>query len=185
MRARGTDKVTVLDEREPVPRREVVAAFEETLQRVEQGEIAEAVEEFGDARALGQRAALLAFTGISWKRHLGPSFSKTEVAQLLGVTRDAVRKRMKTRRLFALPTGERDYAFPAFQFDESGHPYPVLSAVLTVFAEVQVEPHTLASWFKTPQNLLEDETPATWMANYRDPEVLVAAARRTAARLAH
>lgn len=177
--------MTVLEEHESVRRREVVAAFEEGLDGVEHLEIQEAVEELGDARALGQRAVLLAFTGIPWKRHLGPSFTKMEVAQLLGVTRDAVRKRMKTRRLFALPTGERDYAFPAFQFDDSGHPYPVLSAVLTVFASVQIEPHTLASWFKTPQELLGNETPATWMADYRDPEVLVTAAQRTAARLAH
>lgn len=138
-----------------------------------------------EARSLGRRAALLAVADTVWGRHLGPVLNTHDVVELLGVsTRQAVSDRVRRHRILALPAGERELSYPAFQFSGSGTPYPVVARVLEVFAGTDTSPHTVASWFVTPQRDLDGETPAAWMADGRDDDVLVAAARRSAARVA-
>lgn len=160
--------------------RSAAAAFEETL--VELG-VDEGDPEMGDARALGRRAALLAVAGAVWRRHLGPLLNTKQVAELLGVrTRQAVNDRVKRHRILALPTAERDLAYPAFQFNEKGQPYPAVGRVLEVFATARLSPHTIGSWFVTPQAALDGATPTEWMAQSRDTDRMVAAARRSASR---
>ena len=156
------------------------AAFEEML--AELG-VDERDPEIGGARSLGRRAALLAVAGTVWRRHLGPLLDTKQVAELLRVgTRQAVSDRVKRHRILALPTGERDLAYPAFQFTEKGQPYAAMATVLEAFAPARLSPHTIASWFVTPQPELDEATPAEWMAEGHEAERLVLAARRTAAR---
>lgn len=50
----------------------------------------------------------------------GGAFTASEVAKLLGITPDAVRKRAARGKLLALPQGERTL-YSAFQFDAEGH----------------------------------------------------------------
>lgn len=158
------------------------AAFEETL--LELG-IADGDPEIGDARTLGRRGALLAVAGTVWRRHLGPLLTTRQVAELLGVgSRQAVHDRVRRHRLLALPTDEHELAYPAFQFNEKGQPHAAIGMVLGAFADALLSPHTVASWFITPQAALDDATPAAWMAEGRDTERLVAAARRSASRAA-
>lgn len=157
-------------------------AFRETL--IELG-VDEADPELGDPRALGRRAALLAVAGAVWRRHLGPLLNTKQVAELLGVgTRQAVHDRVKRRRILALSTGERGLAYPAFQFGETGEPYPAIASVLETFAEAGLSPYTVASWLVTPQGELDDLAPARWLADDRDADRLTEAARRSAARTA-
>jgi hypothetical protein len=158
------------------------AAFEETL--VELG-IDEGDPEIGDARKLGRRGALLAVAGTVWRRHLGPLLNTRQVAELLGVgSRQAVHDRVRRHRILALSTEERELAYPAFQFNEKGEPYAAIGMVLEAFAGAVLSPHTVASWFLTPQTALDGATPAAWMAEGRDAERLVTAARRSASRAA-
>jgi hypothetical protein len=133
-------------------------AFQQTL--VELG-IDETDPELGDPRALGRRAALL---GVR--------------------TRQAVNDRVKRHRLLALPTADRELAYPTFQFGDTGQPYPAIAPVLEAFTSAGLSPHTIASWFVTPQATLDEATPARWLAEGGDTERLVAAARRSAARAA-
>lgn len=155
-------------------------AFQETL--AELG-IDEADPELGDPRSLGRRGALLAVAGAVWRRHLGPLLNTRQVAELLRVgTRQAVHDRVKRHRILALSTGERERAYPAFQFNDSGQPYPAIAPVLEAFANARLSPHTIASWFVTPQPVLEDSTPARWIAEGRNNDRLIQAAHRTAAR---
>lgn len=158
------------------------AAFQETL--AELG-VDERDPEIGGARSLGRRAALIAVAGTLWRRHLGPLLNTRQVAELLGVhSRQAVNDRVKRHRILALPTSERDLAYPAFQFDERGQPHRALAPVLEAFALAALSPHTVSSWFVTPQAALDGETPAAWLGERREPERLVTAARRTASRTA-
>lgn len=155
-------------------------AFQETL--LELG-IDEADPELGDPRALGRRAALLAVAGAAWRRHLGPLLNTKQVADLLGVgTRQAVNDRVKRRRILALPTEDRELAYPAFQFGKTGKPYPAVAPVLEALTAARLSPHTIASWFVTPQATLDDLTPARWLTEGRDTDRLLAAAYRSAAR---
>lgn len=157
-------------------------AFEEALTELgfDDGDL-----DIGDPRSLGRRAALLAVAGTVWRRHLGPLLTTKQVAELLGVTtRQAVSDRVKRHRILALPAGERELTYPAFQFSANGEPYRAMASVLEVFSTAKLSPHTIASWFVTPQRALDGAAPAEWMAENRGAERLLVAARRAAARTA-
>jgi hypothetical protein len=59
----------------------------------------------------------------------GGTLSGEEVARALGLTRQAVDKRRRSRRLFAISLGKRGHRYPAFQLTD-GRPLPGLDAVL-------------------------------------------------------
>jgi hypothetical protein len=156
-------------------------AFEQTLHDL--GFSGNEVE-LGDAEELGRRGALLAVSDIVWRQRLGTLLDSRQVRVLLGgKTRQAVSDLAKRGRLLALPDERGRLRFPAFQFTGAGRPLLALADILAVFAPAEVSPYTVASWFVTPQALLEDASPAHWLAGGRDPGLAIEAARRTAARL--
>lgn len=132
---------------------------------------------------LGERAALLAVAGQVWHRHLGPLLTSGDLQKLGGRSRQAVHELVSRRRLLALPARGGNL-FPAFQVDRRGRPRPGMSEVLAAFAGAAESPLTVASWFRTPQPLLDERTPADWLVAGEDVSRLVAAARRAAAHLA-
>ena len=62
--------------------------------------------------------------------------------------------------------------------------YRVRSGEFQVNGAVET-PYTIASWFVTPEALLDGKTPAAWLRARRDPYRAVEAARRYAERLRH
>ncbi len=153
------------------------AAFADTLARLE-------VPVPRDAGALGRRAALLTAAEAVWSRHLGPMLESREVQELLGVSRQAVSDFHRRRRLLALRGEDGRVRFPAFQFGRGGVRKAV-AEVLAVLAAAELSPHTLASWWKTPQRALDGTTPAVWLARGQDAKRVVEAAHRSAARFGH
>ncbi len=83
--------------------------------------------------------------GIEAKRRLieenGGALTAEQVAQNLGVTRQAVEKRRRGGKLIAVATGRHGYRYPVWQFTESGT-VPGLEEVLGVLA-----PHD--EWMQT------------------------------------
>jgi hypothetical protein len=141
--------------------------------------------ELGDAAELGRRGALLAVSEVVWRRRLGPLLDSRQVRELLGgMTRQAVSDLAKRGRLLALPDERECLRFPAFQFGRVGRPLLGVAEIRRIFAPAEISPYTVASWFVTPQPLLDDTPPAQWLADGRDPTLAIEAARRTAARLA-
>jgi hypothetical protein len=156
-----------------------VRAFAETLQQLDVEVIPVEAQ-----RALGRRAALLAAAMYEWRQQVGATFTSRQVQDLLGIkTRQGVHDLLKRERLLGLDGLSGQRVYPAFQFNERGRPYAVLPAVLAHFAEADVSPHTIASWFTSPQALLEGQTPAAWLKRGDPPDQVVEAARRSAARL--
>lgn len=101
-------------------------------------------------RGLRARARLLAAEG--------GTLSSTEVADILGITRQAVDKRRKAGRLIGLATGRRGYAYPAWQFvPERGALLPGLEEVLHALREH--DPWMQVAFFLTPDVRLQGETP--------------------------
>lgn len=140
----------------------------------------------GDPKELGERAALLALAEAAWRRHVGALLDTHQVQAIMGVgTRQAVSDRARRGGLLMLPTAAGRVGYPAFQFGPGGQPYPAVPRVLELFAEVEADPWTVASWFQSPQTLLEDATPAEWLGQGGSDDTLLEAARRTVARLAH
>lgn len=160
-------------------------SFGATLERLGVG------DESGGSSAeeFGRRAAILVGAGRVWDRQLGPMLGADQVAGLLGVgTRQAVHDRVRRGGLLALRRGSRQVRFPAFQLiDRSGTTtkavLPGLPALLGAFQEAGVDPWTVASWFCTPNTLLQGMEPARWLAGGGSPELALVAARRSASRL--
>lgn len=90
-----------------------------------------------------------------WAEQIGPAYTATQVAKLLGVSRQAVGQR---RGLLRLEQRDGRVAYPVFQFDGA--------AVLSGLSEVVVEltpavatQWTIASWLTSPNAELDDLPP--------------------------
>jgi hypothetical protein len=114
--------------------------------------------------------------GIEAKRRLiddnGGALTAEQVAQNLGITRQAVEKRRRAGRLVAVSTGRHGYRYPVWQFTDSGT-LPGLEDVLGVLA-----PHD--EWMQTAffvghHPWLEDRTPLEMLQAGEIEQVLNAA----------
>lgn len=118
-----------------------------------------------------------------WRAALGDLLTVAEAAALLRRDPDGVGHDVAQGVLLGLPTVDGTTVLPAWQFVH-GRPLPRLRELIEVLAPVCVTPYTVASWFVAPQPLLEGRTPAEWLAEARNPELAVEAARRQASKLA-
>jgi hypothetical protein len=158
-------------------------AFEEALEEAWE-DLPDDAPEIQDPEALGRRAALLAVSEMAWGQILGPLYDVEQVQTILKVkTRQAVSDLAKRGRLLALHGSGGRKLYPAFQFGPSGRPYPEIAKVLEIFEGIVATPYTIASWFVSPQDLLEEEAPAAWLRTGKDSSQLLAAAQRSAAAL--
>jgi hypothetical protein len=120
-----------------------------------------------------------------WIRVLGPLFNREEVRRVLHLRNAREVGALQTQgQLLTLNSFEGQTLYPAFQFNAAGKPYPEIAKVLEIFSGAVETPYTIASWFVSPQDLLDDKTPAAWLQEGGDPTLLFEAARRTAWRLA-
>ncbi len=158
-------------------------AFEETLEELA---LPDDAPDLQDPQALGRRAALLAAAEAFWGKVLAPLFDVEQAQAVLKVSsRQAVSDLAKRERILAVDGSGGRKLYPGFQFGPNGRPYPEVAQVIRIFSGVVETPYTIASWFVSPQDLLKGETPAAWMRTRREPELLLAAARRSADRLSH
>jgi hypothetical protein len=158
-------------------------AFEETLEELS---LPDDSPDLQDPAALGRRAALLAAADVVWGKVLAPLFDAEQAQAILKVgSRQAVSDLAKRGRILALDGSGGRKLYPGFQFSSNGRPYAEVAQVLRIFSGVVETPYTIASWFVSPQDLLNEETPAAWMRARREPELLLEAARRSADKLAH
>ncbi|MGI9017490.1 MAG: hypothetical protein ACR2HR_10385 [Euzebya sp.] len=140
-----------------------------------------------EATRLGRRAASQVVASARWAQVVGDRLSTTQVARLLGVSRQALAKRQATGSLLGL-TGDGTSWYPTWQFDiDRARIRPEVRDIIGAFRDRldDVEPLVVASWATTHQEEdLAGETPAQWLGAGRDPEQLRRAAERAAARLA-
>lgn len=84
------------------------------------------------ARTDLQRARLRGLSRVAELRKLGEPYLGTgQVCELLGVSRETIRKKVDRKQLLALPRGSEDRVFPAFQFGE-GRTVPGVKEVLQI-----------------------------------------------------
>jgi hypothetical protein len=141
------------------------------------------------ARDYGLRAARVAVAPIIWSQAVGERLDTGQAMELLGVTRQALAKRVQAGSLLGLPGRGTTY-YPTWQFDfDRCEVRPITRQILAAFAEEveRPDPYAVAAWATTPQDEdLDGFSPAEWIVKDgdRDERVLVEAARRAAARLA-
>lgn len=80
-------------------------------------------------RAL-EEARMRGIARIAQLRHMASPYLETgQVCALLGVSRETIRKKLERRQLLALPKGNEDRVYPAFQFKD-GKVLPGIKEVL-------------------------------------------------------
>lgn len=169
-----------------------VARLRERLANVERREDLDA-RQVG-AQAAGWAAAALDTAGTSLlARRIGPVYSTENLSRWLtapgaaSLTGEAVRKRAKLRRLVAFRTDDRQWAFPAWQFERLAGRLVPREEVAALWRRL---PHSgfltdadLAAWMNTRLRSLDD-TPATYA--HREgagAPILAAAVARLSARV--
>ncbi len=143
-----------------------------------------------DARYFARTAFDVAVRARRRTRHLGPTLASNEVVELLGVSRQALSKRVHAGSLLAVP-GPHSTAnvYPLWQFDEEHRDVRAgIREVVGVFRSTLDDaylPETVSVWMTTPNSELEaDMSPAQWLARGGSPVPVVALAEELAARLA-
>lgn len=133
----------------------------------------------------GREAARQALASLVWRAAAGDVLTTEQVRVALGVSRQALHKRVEAGTLLGLP-GEQTTLYPTWQFSGS-QVRPVVSDVIRVFRERladEYDPRVVASWATTRQPELGGATPAEWLASGRDAEPVVTAAERAGDALA-
>ncbi len=114
--------------------------------------------------------------GIKRKKQMldtaGGTLSSQEVAELLGISRQAVDKRRASNQLLALTQGRRGYSYPRFQFEEG----KAIQGLEEVLKELKaVDPWMQMVFFTNPHERLDGKTPIECLQKGLVKEVLQAA----------
>src|SRR3954453_17307536 len=139
------------------------------------------------AREYGRRAARIAVAPLVWAQAVGERLDTAQATALLGVTRQALSKRVQAGSLIGV-SGRGTTYFPSWQFDlDAGEVRPEVRHVVGSFTEAlgRPDPHLIAAWATTAQHEdLDGLPPAEWIVKGGDLDMLIHAARRAAGRLA-
>lgn len=103
----------------------------------------------------------------------GGTMTVSEVAAMLGITRQAVDKRRKAGRLIALSLGQRGFAYPRWQFTDDGNLLPGLEDVLADLDEHSAMARTI--FVLRPNTRLDGDRPIDAIRQGRVSEVCRAA----------
>src|SRR5215470_11184081 len=141
--------------------------FEALLEAVNGPEVATAWQASDPFAAAHQRA-------VEIKRRLleaeGGALPVADVARCLGISKQAVDKRRRARKLLALETA-RGFLYPAWQFVEDG----VLPGLEQALAALEGTPWEQASWFLSGDSHLADRRPLDALRRGDAQQVLRAA----------
>ena len=86
----------------------------------------------------------------------GGALSSGQVADVLGISRQAVDKRRSSNQLLALTQGRRGYSYPSFQFDDG----KTIRGLEEVLAELKaLDPWMQMAFFTSPNERLGGKTP--------------------------
>jgi hypothetical protein len=140
-----------------------------------------------EALRLGREAADAIAGPVIWRELLGEDrLDTTNVAMLLGITRQAVHKKVKAHALFGV-AGRGITWFPSWQFDiPKQHVRHVVPALLAQWAKAGPDgadiwdPLAVLSWAGTPQQELGEQTPEEWIASAKEDQPVLDAAYRAA-----
>jgi hypothetical protein len=98
--------------------------------------------------------------GLRARQHMlevsGGALTSQQVAEVLGITRQAVDKRRASNQLLALTQGKRGYGYPSFQFDEG----KTLKGFEDVLGELKaLDPWMQLNFFTSAHERLDGITP--------------------------
>ena len=143
------------------------------------------LEDLGTAQEIAKRMLATVPSPSDWDEMLGPFYSTSKVAQLLGnISRQAVAERRDRHTLLALRTVDGSYVYPVFQFDAHNEVLPGLAAVLQCFDPRAVDEWTVAGWLVASQRSLSGRSVIEALVSSRSYEKVVELAQAQATRYA-
>jgi len=117
-----------------------------------------------------------------WDEAIGPMRTASEVdLQPPSSTGAGIATAARTVMLLFATDESGEDLYPAFQFDEDNRPFPAIEPCLREFLAAELDPYTTAAWFVTSQQNLSGLSPVDWMRDGRADNILIDAARRSAA----
>jgi hypothetical protein len=116
------------------------------------------------------------FRGLKRKQQMlevaGGAMTSEQVAEVLGISRQAVDKRRAANQLLALTQGRRGYSYPSFQFEDG----KTISGLEEVLAELKdLDPWMQMVFFTSPHERLGGGTPLEQLRKGSVNEVKAAA----------
>lgn len=146
------------------------------------------------ALEFGRRAARAAIAPAVWASVIDGRLDTGEAVALLGVSRQALAKRVANGTLIGLPGRGTTY-YPVWQFDRDADPprvRPAVAAALAAWSEEsdRVDPFAVVAWARTRQPELDNDMSPIDLLRKHDTDTLelinslAFSARATAARLA-
>ena len=115
---------------------------------------------------------------------LGPYYDTGGLRRRLGgVQRQALEGRRRRNTLLAVEADDGSFLYPTWQFTENFGVVDGLPAVLKELSRVAQDGFSKAVWLTTPQDELDGQTAAEWLAGSGDPERVRAAAQSDVERL--
>lgn len=143
------------------------------------------LEDLGTAEEVANRMLATVPAPSDWDDLLGPFYSTSRVAKLLGdVSRQAVAERRERRTLLGLRTEDGSYVYPTFQFDAHNDVLSGLAEVLQCFDPKDVDEWTVAGWLVAPQRSLRGRSVIDALPSNEIRQDVVDLARAQAARFA-
>lgn len=140
-----------------------------------------------NAARLGSQLAEQLVAQLRWSSRVGDTLTTTEVRSMLALSRQALGSRRRSGSLLGLSDVRGTTRYPSWQFDvESRGVRPQVAMVCRPFrAELpEVREDQIVSWASTPQDDLDERSPAQWIACGEGDDRLVQSATRAALRLA-
>jgi len=142
------------------------------------------------AEHLGGRVVGAALAPKIWADVVGQRLDTAQVVAMLGLTRQALAKRLASGTLLGLP-GKRTTFYPTWQFDLHSAPVrirPIVAAAFTSWVDEMgsLDPYAVVSWAQTRQPELHNLTPVQYLdesSGGDEGEQVVFSARVTASRL--
>lgn len=121
--------------------------------------------------------ALAKLRGLKLKQQLieaeGGCSNSEEIAQMLGVSRQAINQRRQRGKLIGLPKGKGKYLYPLWQFTDTGKTIRGLETVLEQLQEL--DPWMQITFFLNPNVRLDNKTPLEMLRRENVESVIVSA----------
>ncbi|MEE3851331.1 hypothetical protein VZC37_13380 [Gordonia sp. LSe1-13] len=171
-----------LDDRVAALTRAFAVQLDERLRRARRSGV-DLSSALDDPELLAQRMIASLPLGDPFDALIGPFYDMQGMVGFLGITKNAIVKRLSTGRLIGcqLDNPSRSWVFPTWQF---GDDHGLVDGMAEVWAilTVDADPWTAATWMCSANAGLDDLTPVDWLRSGRRIDDVIAAARHTTAR---
>ncbi|WP_235681080.1 hypothetical protein [Tomitella gaofuii] len=136
-----------------------------------------------DARAVAGHmiASIPALHLHPYDEAAGPFYDSAGLEKWLGVSRQAINKRVHSGTLISARLGGGKHVYPAWQFMPNGQVYPALLPAWLLLRK-HSDAWTAILWLSADDPELDGHSAADWLTSDRDPEPVYAAARADVAR---